>query len=107
MLYQSTRILIGRKPNQSKPIRNKVDDILAKADEQLARWEWNGTKSATTNPPTCFAAWRRASDKTDNISRAEIGSSIKSLNMGKATTTDRLYPLVQVVKCQLRPCKNS
>ena len=38
-LYQTTRILSGRKPNQSKPIRNKEGDILAKADEKLARWK--------------------------------------------------------------------
>ena len=37
-LYQTTRILSGRKPNQNKPIRNKEDDILAKADEQLSAW---------------------------------------------------------------------
>jgi len=38
-LYQTTRIRSGRKPNQSKLIRNKEGDILAKADEQLACWK--------------------------------------------------------------------
>ena len=34
-LYQTTRIVRGRKPNQSKRIRNKEGDLLAKADTQL------------------------------------------------------------------------
>jgi len=66
-LYQTTRILSRRKPSQSKPIRNKEGDILAKAVEQLAHWKQHFKevllKLTTTNPPTCFAAWGRASDK--------------------------------------------
>ena len=37
--YQTTRLLSGRKPNLSKPIRNRDGIILAKLDEQLARWK--------------------------------------------------------------------
>ena len=38
-LYQTARLLSGRKPNLSRPIRNKDGIILAKLDEQLARWK--------------------------------------------------------------------
>ena len=54
-LYQTTIILSGRKPYQSKPIRNKEVDVLAKADEQLARWKEHFEEvlnRSTTNPPT-------------------------------------------------------
>ena len=48
-LYQTTRI--GRKPNQSKSIRNKEGDILAKADEQLARWKEHFEDVLNRPPP--------------------------------------------------------
>ena len=36
-LYETERIASGRRPNQSKPIRNKEGVILARADEQIER----------------------------------------------------------------------
>ena len=50
-LYQTTRILSERKPNQSKPIRHKEGNILDKAHEKLARCKEHFEKVLNRPPP--------------------------------------------------------
>ena len=92
-LYQTTRILSGRKPNQNNPIRNKEGDILAKADEQLARWKEHFEEVLNRPPPIHQPVLQPGEElpiKTENISRAEIRAAIKSLKIGKATGIDNM-----------------
>ena len=92
-LYQTTRILSGRKPNQNKPIRNKEGDILAKADEQLARWKEHFEEVLNRPPPIHQPVLQPGEElpiKTENISRAEIRAAIKSLKIGKVTGIDNM-----------------
>ena len=110
-LYQTTRIVSGRKPNQRKPICNKKGDILAKADEQLARWKEHVEEVLNRPPPIHQPVLQPGEElpiKTDNISLVEIRFAVKSLKIGKATEIDNIPSgaFMQVVKCQLRPCTN-
>ena len=49
-LYQTIRILSGKRTYQSTPIRNKEGDILAKAGE-LARWKEHFEEVLNRPPP--------------------------------------------------------
>ena len=108
-LYQTTRLLSGRKPNLSKPISNRDGVILAKPDEQLARWEEHFEEVLNRplpNNPTTLQKRIQLPVKTDGISKAEINSAFKSLKIGKGAGVGNIprEPFVWVVRYQSKHC---
>ena len=104
-LYQTTRLLSGRKPNLSKPIRNRDGIILAKLEEQLARWKEHFeevlNRPLPNNPPN-LQQGSQFLIKTDEISKAELSQLLKASKLGRwlEWTTSHQKPFVWVVRYQ-------
>ena len=108
-LYQTTRLLSGRKPNLSKSIRNRDEIILAKLDEQLARWKEHFeevlNRPLRNNPPN-LQQGSQFPIKTDEISKAELSQLLKASKLGRwlEWTTSPQKPFVWVVRYQSKHC---
>ena len=94
-LYQAARLLSGRKPNLSKPIRNRDGIILAKLDEQLARWKEHFeevlNRPLQNNPPNLQQGSQLPIKDRWNL-QGWIKSAIKSLKIGKVAGVDNIPP---------------
>lgn len=108
-LYQ-IKILDGRRPNHSKPIRGHP--ILAKDDEQLTRWKEHFEEvldRPLSNNPPILQQGRKLLMRTKGISKTEIKSAITSFKIGKVARVGNISrkPFGRVVRCEWKHCTAS
>ena len=104
-LYQTTRLLSGRKPNLSKPIRNRDGIILAKLDEKLARWKEHFeevlNRPLPNNPPN-LQQGSQLPERQIKSPRLKLSQLLKASKLGRwlEWTTSPQKPFVWVVRYQ-------
>ena len=92
-LYETTRLLSGRKNNQNRPVRDKTGKLLTKIDEQLGRWKEHFqevlNRPSPQNPPDLLQG-----DPLDisvgEITKQEIRDALKNLKRDKAAGVDNI-----------------
>ena len=87
-VYDTTRLLSGRKTVQSKPVKDKNGAVLTRIEDHINRWKEHIQKvlnrPAPEKPPNLTE--RPLLDiPTGQITMAEIKRSLKSLKNGKAS----------------------
>uniref|UniRef100_A0A0B7BIP1 Reverse transcriptase domain-containing protein n=1 Tax=Arion vulgaris TaxID=1028688 RepID=A0A0B7BIP1_9EUPU len=92
-LYETTRLLSGRKNNQSRPVRDKTGKLLTKIDEQLGRWREH-FQEVLNRPPPLNPLDLGQGDPLDinvgEITKQEIRNALKNLKKGKAAGVDNI-----------------
>ena len=94
-VYDTTRLLSGRKLVQSKPVRHKNGVVLTRTEDQLNRWKEHCqgvlNRPALENPPD-LTEGPLLDNRTGQITMAEVKRSLKSLKNGKASGCDNIPP---------------
>ena len=94
-VYDTTRLLSGRKIVQNKPVKDKDGVVLTRTDDQLNRWKEHFqevlNRPAPENPPD-LTEGPQLDIRTGQITMAEIKRSLKSLKHGKAAGCDNIPP---------------
>ena len=94
-VYDTTRLLSGRKTVQSKPVKDKNGVVLTSTDDQLNPWKEHLqevlNRPAPENPPD-LTEGPLLDIRTGQITMAEVKRSLKSLKNGKASGCDNIPP---------------
>ena len=92
-VYDTTRLLSGRKTVQSKPVKDKNGAVLTRTADQLNRWKEHFqevlNRPAPENPPD-LTEGPLLDIRTGQITMAEVKRSLKSLKNGKAPGCDNI-----------------
>ena len=92
-LYETTRILSGRKSNPNRPIKDKTGQLLTSIDDQLTRWKEHFEDILNRPPPQNPPVLEPGPDlniPTNEISRQEVLKALGALKNGKATGVDNI-----------------
>ena len=92
-LYESTRLLSGRRSNPNRPVRDKAGQLLTSIDDQLARWKEHFEEILNRPPPhdaPQLEPGPTLSIHTGEITKLEIRKALRSLKNGKAAGVDNI-----------------
>ena len=94
-VYDTTRLLSGRKMVQSNPLQDKNGVVLTRTEDQLNRWKEHFqevlNRPAPENPPD-LTEGPLLHIPTGQVTMAEVKRSLKSLKNGKAPGCDNIPP---------------
>ena len=91
-VYDTTRLLSGRRTVQNKPVKDKNGVVLTRTDDQLNQWKERKevlNRPAPENPPD-LTEGPLLDIRTGKITMAEVKGSLKSLENGKASGCDNI-----------------
>ena len=83
-VYDTTKVLCGKKDAQSKPVKDKSGTVLTNIEEQLARWREHFNEVLNRPPPMSQTGAPPLAIKPGPITKAEVKSALKTLKSGKA-----------------------
>ena len=94
-VYDTTRLLSGKRNVQSTPVKDKNGEVLTRTDDQLIRWKEHFqeilNRPAPENPPDLTEGPPLAI-RTGPITMVEVTRALKSLKNGKAAGCDNMPP---------------
>ena len=92
-VYDTSRLLSGRKTVQSKPVKDKNGVVLSRTDDQLNRWKEHFqeflNRPAPKNPPD-LTEGPLLDIRTGQITMAELKRSLRSLKNGKTSRCNNI-----------------
>lgn len=92
-LYDTTRLLNGRRRNPNRPVRDKAGQLLTSIDDQLERWKEHFKETLNRPPsqdPPQLEPGPTLSIHTGEITKLEIRKALRSLKNGKAAGVDNI-----------------
>ena len=94
-VYDTTRLLSGKRNVQSTPVKDKNGEVLTSTDDQLIRWKEHFqeilNRPTPENPPDLTEGPPLAI-RTEPITMVEVTRVLKSLKNGKAAGCDNIPP---------------
>ena len=94
-VYDTTRLLSGKRNVQSTPVKDKNGEVLTSTDDQLIWWKEHFqeilNRPAPENPPDLTEGPPLAI-QTGPITMVEVTRALKSLKNGKAAACDNIPP---------------